>query len=294
MLAIEYSRQNDRDKGKIAIFGKFYYVIMIQNIFDFLQNTPPTAPSMIALLITVGFFVGFLNTVAGLATIISYGLFMAMGMPINIANGTTRLGVLTQFSASSYVFNKEGYLDIKLATKIGIPVAIGSFFGAQLAAYLNPKYMEITMGILLPLLAVLLLLDTKSLAKKRMSQDLTHMNIWKFLVFIIVGCYGGFTHAGVGILILFGAFFMLGVDLVKANALKQFAVLIYTPIALTIFISHGQVNWPVAIIYAIGNMAGGYTASKVAIRFGSKFIKIAVTIMVFTMSFWLLYKNITG
>lgn len=267
---------------------------MIQDILDFLQNTPPTAPSMIAVLISVGFFVGFINTVAGLATTITYGLFMAMGMPINIANGTTRLGVLTQFAASSYVFNKEGYLDIKLATKIGIPVALGSLGGAELAAYLNPKYMEIVMGVLLPLLAVLLLIDTKKLTKKRENQDLSKMNVWKFLVFVIVGCYGGFTHAGVGILILFGSFFMLGIDLVRANALKQFAVLIYTPIALTIFIIHGQVNWPVAIIYAIGNMAGGFVASKIAIRFGAKFIKIAVTIMVFTMSFWLLYKNITG
>lgn len=274
------------------LWVSFITSTMIENILDFLQNTPPTAPSMIAVLITVGAIVGFINTVAGLASIISYGLFMAMGMPINIANGTTRLGVLTQFATSSYMFNRGGLLDIKLATKIGIPVAIGSFFGAELASLLNPKYMELTMGVLLPILAILLFIDTKKYAGEGGNKESLQMNIWKFLVFVIIGCYGGFTHAGVGVLIIFGSFFLFRVDLLKANALKQFAVLIYTPVALTIFIVHGQVNWPVAIIYAIGNMIGSFVASKVAIRFGSKFIKISISIMVFTMSAWLLYKNI--
>ena len=52
---------------------------------------------MIILLICCGAFVGFINTIAGMATALSYGLFMMMGLPINVANGTTRVGVLLQF-----------------------------------------------------------------------------------------------------------------------------------------------------------------------------------------------------
>ena len=68
---------------------------------------------MIILLICCGAFVGFINTIAGMATALSYGLFMMMGLPINVANGTTRVGVLLQFLTTSAIFKKEGYLDMK-------------------------------------------------------------------------------------------------------------------------------------------------------------------------------------
>jgi uncharacterized membrane protein YfcA len=70
-----------------------------------------------------------------MATIISYALFMAMGMPINIANATTRIGVLAQFSVTSAVFRKEGYLDLRLATKVGIPVGHWGIFGSRICCF---------------------------------------------------------------------------------------------------------------------------------------------------------------
>ncbi|MCF0165149.1 MAG: sulfite exporter TauE/SafE family protein [Bacteroidales bacterium] len=265
---------------------------MFSQISDFLANTPLWTPQMIAILIGVGAFVGFINTIAGLATAISYWLFMAMGMPINIANATTRFGVLMQFSATSAIFKKEGYLDLKVATKVGIPVAIGAFAGAELAAYLPAGITEIVMAVMLPLMVVLLLIDKKKVEKKFSFTGSTEMTPLKYVVFTLIGIYGGFTHAGVGLLIMFGSFIFLGLDMIRSNAIKQFAVVIYTPIALLIFALHGQINWPVAIIYSVGNIIGGIIASKVAIKWGERFIKISVGVVVITMSLWLIFKNI--
>lgn len=286
MFAIHFFCQIDTQSTIFATFD----AIMLTSIVDFLQNTPITSPSMITVLITVGAIVGFINTVAGLATAITYFLFMSMGMPINIANGTTRVGVLAQFAVSSFIYKKNGNLNLKNAVKIGVPVAIGSIFGAELASVLNPKILEIVMAIMLPMLAILLFIDTKKGATRKSGDDFKVTPLI-FCVFILIGAYGGFTHAGVGILILFASFFLLGMDLVEANGIKQFAVLIYTPLALSVFIIHGQVNWPVAIIYAIGNVIGSYIASKVALKYGVKFIRAIVTIVVFTMSAWLIYKQ---
>ena len=112
---------------------------MFSAIGDYLLYTDPFSPSMITILVMVGFFVGFINTLAGMATVLSYALFMSMGMPINVANGTTRVGVLSQFAVSTLIFKRGGYLDINTGTKVGIPVAIGSVIGAQLVAVLNPR-----------------------------------------------------------------------------------------------------------------------------------------------------------
>ena len=286
---------------------------MIENFTNYIQTADPLSAGMISLLIGVGIFVGFVNTLAGMATALSYALFMAMGMPINVANGTTRVGVLAQFAVSSVMFKKSGYLDTKLATKVGIPVAIGSLAGAQAAAVLNPSVMEIAMGVMLPIMAIMLLYSqhrrskadasstanstTRSTASSTAAISSTAaaksqaFSAAKFIAFMFIGAYGGFTHAGVGILIIFGSFYLLGLDILRANGIKQFAVVIYTPIALTIFILHGQVNWPVALIYSIGNVTGAILASRYAVKWGAKAVNYIIAIAVFAMSFWLIYKN---
>ena len=263
-------------------------------IGDFLLNTSIYSPKMLSVLILTGILVGFVNTLAGMATALSYALFMAMGMPINVANGTSRVGVMAQFAVSSVLFRKNGFLDIGQASKVGIPVAIGSLAGAQLAALVNPSIMEVLMGVLLPIMAILLLANqnrNKTTGHPLPVTFKTKFGPLRFLAFILIGMYGGFTHAGVGILIIFGSVYLLGLDLIRANGIKQFAVVMYTPLALAVFIWYGQVNWPVAIIYAVGNVTGAVIASKVAVKWGVVFINYIIASAVFIMSFWLIYKQ---
>ncbi|PKP00123.1 MAG: hypothetical protein CVU13_01015 [Bacteroidetes bacterium HGW-Bacteroidetes-8] len=267
---------------------------MLKNIADFLLNADPFSIEMITILVVTGFVVGFINTLAGMASSLSYALFMAMGMPINVANGTTRFGIFSQFLVNSILFKKKGLLDIKLAVKVGIPITVGSLIGAYFAAMVNPRAMEIVMGVMLPILAALLLYNQSrgGVIKKVAEESIKkRFGAFHFVTFIIIGVYGGFTHAGVGILILFGSIYLLGLDMLRSNGIKQFAVLMYTPLALGIFIWYGQVNWPVALIYAIGNVAGGVIASKMAFKWGVKIINYVVAIAVFGMSFWLIYKQ---
>lgn len=271
----------------------------MEHLLEYLHTAPLSDPGILGIIIFTGFLVGFVNTVAGMATAVSYALFMSMGMPINVANGTTRFGVLSQFLVSSIIFKKKGYLDLNTGTRVGVPVAIGALLGAELAAVLRPHIIEVIMGILLPVMAVLLFIDTGALSRRRQAAEsgsaknngTRPFRWWKSLAFVLVGIYGGFTHAGVGLLIIFGSFFMLGLDMLRANAIKQFAVVIYTPIALAVFIWHGQINWPVALIYAVGNIAGGVAGSYASIKGGARFIRICVAAAIFIMSFWLLYKQ---
>lgn len=264
---------------------------ILYSIGDFLSSTPYWRLEMVAVLVGVGAFVGFVNTVAGMATVISYSLFMAMGMPINIANATSRVGVLLQFSTNSFIFKREGLLDLSLAVKVGIPIALGAIVGAEMASYLPVHVIEIATGVLLPLVGLMLFVDKKRLMVRFHIDSQPRINIWKYLLFFVLGIYGGFTHAGIGLLVIFASFLFLGQDLMHANAIKQLTTVIYTPVALTIFALHGQINWPVALIYAVGNVIGGVLASKVAIYWGEKFLKVSVLVVVVVTSCYLIYKQ---
>ena len=50
----------------------------------------------IVLLILSGVVVGIINTLAGGGSVISMSLFMAMGLPVGVANGTNRIAVVMQ------------------------------------------------------------------------------------------------------------------------------------------------------------------------------------------------------
>ncbi len=247
---------------------------------------------MITILIGVGALVGFINTVAGGATAISYMLFMGMGMPANEANGTTRLGVTLQFLTSSIIYNSKGYLDLKRATMVGIPVALGSIGGAQVASSINVQAFEIALACALLIMLFLMFYDAQRFLQEQ-PDKLSRKITWKiWLIYLVIGFYGGFTHIGVGIFILIASVLLLGYGLQRANAVKQYAVLLYAPLAMLVFALHGQVHWEIAAIYSIGNVVGAMVATKVAISWGANFIRWSVAFVILVFAGYLLYKNI--
>lgn len=265
----------------------------MNQLFDFLQNSDVLSLPIICILIVVGAIVGFINTISGGATAISYALFMAMGMPITMANGTTRLGVTMQFATTSIVFSRKGILKKHDALQVGVPVALGAIGGAQVASTISPHIFEIILACFLFIMLLLLVFDAKRFLSQQDSASRNdRISVWKTLLFVAIGFYGGFTHVGVGLMILFASVLVLKTDLLHANGIKQLAVVLYTPLALITFALNGQVNWPVAIIYGIGNVLGGYIGSKKAISWGTNFIRWFTIVIISIFASFLLIKNI--
>ncbi len=265
----------------------------MSQLFDFLQNSNVLSLPIICILIVAGAIVGFINTISGGATAISYALFMAMGMPISMANGTTRLGVTMQFATTSFIFNRKGILRRRDALHVGLPIALGSIGGAQVASNISPHVFEIILACFLIIMLFLLVFDAKRfLAQQGNGLQDGKISVWKTLLFVAIGFYGGFTHVGVGLMILFASVLVLKTDLLHANGIKQFAVVLYTPLALITFALNGQVNWPVALIYGIGNVIGGYFGSKKAISWGTNFIRWFTIVIISIFASFLLIKNI--
>ena len=67
------------------------------------------------------------------------------------------------------------------------------------------------------------------------------------LLFVGVGFYGGFVQAGVGFLVLGVTVLACGYDLVRANSIKVLVILVYTAVAVPIFILGDQVWWGPAV-----------------------------------------------
>lgn len=232
-------------------------------------------------LIGAGILCGFINTLAGSGSLISLPLLMFMGLPANVANGTNRIAILFQNIVGVSSFKQQKVLKIKDGIWLAIPAVVGSLIGAILAVNLTETIMTRVIGGLLVFMFFMILFKPDAWIKGQAGLISSKPTWWQILIFFGIGIYGGFIQAGVGFFLLAGLVLGAGFDLVKANAIKLLIVLLYTPFALAIFIFNDQVYWVAGLILAIGNMLGAFIASRFAVSWGAKFVRIMLLVIVF-------------
>lgn len=234
---------------------------------------------IILILLISGLVVGFLNTLAGGATIISMAVFMSCGLPIIQAAGTNRIAVLMQNIVSTFMFRRQKLIDLNHAFKLSIPILIGTLIGTQFTMHItNGLYSVFFIGGVL-FLGIMLIVSP--LTKKNIeytSPKQTTPLLW--ILLFLAGIYSGSIYVGVGY--IFIAIFVVGygVDLIRANALKGFMAMILTPVSLLLFIYHSEVNYQYGLVHGLGNIAGAYVGSHYAKRLGVGFIRIVLIVMI--------------
>lgn len=236
--------------------------------------------SEITALITSGLFVGFINTLAGGGTIISISLLMFMGLPAGIANGTNRIAVVIQTFVAVASFRKQKLLDFRKGIILGIPTVLGSIAGAVVAVDLNERVIEKSIAFVMVFISFFIIYKPQKWIKGQPELTDKPVSILLLLAFFLIGAYGGFIHIGVGYLMIAAAVFGVGYDLVRANAIKNFLVLLYAPFTLLVFILSDQVNYSYGLVHSIGNVIGAYLATRFAVKWGSGFVMWIILLVV--------------
>lgn len=248
--------------------------------WDFLQHLDISSWQIISLLIISGFFVGFINTVAGNGTIISFSLFMGLGLPANFANGTIRLGVVLQTLAATLYFKKHNFLAMRKGLVLAVPTTAGSVLGAQVAVSIDRELFRLILGFVLIVMLFLMFYHPEKWLRGRGDAARKKTGFLQVFVFFLIGLYGGFIHIGVGLFMLAALVLMCGYDIAKANALKVFLVLIYSPFTLAVFMISGQIDYRMGLVAASGNIFGALAASRFAVTRGAGFIRWFVAVVI--------------
>jgi uncharacterized membrane protein YfcA len=230
----------------------------------------------VALLVS-GTLVGIINTLAGGGSIITMTMFMAFGLPIQIANGTNRIVVLMQNLAATVTFIRKKSFNINHGLLLSIPVIIGNIAGAFASHLMNDWVFKICFGVILLVILVYLLFDSKIKLKEGKNFEIKPLHYFWFL---LIGFYGGFIYIGIGYLILAIALWLMRMDLVTANAIKGFVILLATPFSLAVFMYMGEVSYLFGIVHGVGNMIGSFLASHYMANWGKTFIKIFIAVIV--------------
>lgn len=226
---------------------------------------------IVVLLIASGILVGIINTLAGGGTILTISLFTAMGLPITMANGTNRIAVVLQNLTASLTFIRKRMLDVKAGLLLSIPTIIGNVAGSMMATQLDEKIFKICMGVVLAIILIYMIFDRH---RTPHGGHALKLNPWHYVWFFLIGFYGGYIYIGLGYLVLAITIWTLHLDIVTANILKGFVILVSSPFSLVVFMWNGQVDYAFGLLHGLGNIIGAFLASHYAIGWGVRFVRL--------------------
>jgi len=238
------------------------------------------SPEEAVLLLAVGLVSGFINTLAGGGSMLTFPALMMTGMPADLANGTNRVAVLAQSITGAKGFDQAGKLDRGALVGIIVPTVLGAGLGAAMASVLPNTWLK---PILLTVMAIVALsLLVPSGTKPIESDKLPAGGVIAWLALFGAGLYGGFIQAGVGFILVAIVSGVLHYDLLRSNALKLVCTSIFSGVALIIFALQGQVLWLTGIVLALGSVLGALASVRFAINVDESVLRSILVIMVLT------------
>jgi len=241
-------------------------------------------PVQIIVVLASGLAAGFINTMAGGGSFLTLVALDFAGLPATMANGTNRVAVEVGAILSVLGFRSKGASNFRKGLHFAVPAFFGSIAGALIASRMPDDLFKKVVAVAMLLMLFNLLFDSKRWLKNRTITLTPIRRAAVYLVFFLIGIYGGAIQAGVGFIFIAVLVLLAGQDLVSTSFYKVFCVSIYTLVALLIFALNGQVNWVLGGILAIGNGTGGWLASRLAVERGEKLVRVVLMVMLAVMS----------
>ena len=236
------------------------------------------------LLIIVGFFAGIINTLAGGGSLFTLPVLIFLGLPPSVANGTNRIVIVIQSLGGTLGYQSKKINTFPFPIYLGVTASIGSLIGAQIALQLNGAIFNRILAVIMLIVGLLILIRQNSLSSNLPERLTGKYLIYAVLGFFIIGIYGGFINAGIGIVIMIFLNRLNRLSLVKTNATKVLVVMIYSTVALIFFAFNDAVNWKLGLLMALGTLFGAWWASRWSVRKGDRVIRIAMLLTIFIMS----------
>lgn len=233
------------------------------------------------LLVIIGVAGSFINVMAGGGSLITMGTMIALGIEPTVANGTNRLGILTAAISATRSFYKEGVINIRRSILFGLCTVPGSIAGALWASKIDNILFQKILGVIMLLVTITLFIPKKSGDNNRKS-----ILIYPFLA--VIGIYGGFIQAGVGILMMAAFRHLQKIPLTEVNVQKMVITLLFTIPALIVFAATGKINWKYAGAIALGNWIGAQLAVKLSVKKGDSVVKVTLSLVIILMAVKLL------
>ena len=237
------------------------------------------APWKHGVVLAVSVAAGFVNSIAGGGSLLTFPTLVWVGVPPVAASATNTVGLWPGNLGGVFGFRRH-LPERSLIVLFGLPSLAGGIIGAVLLLR-TPQHVFEGLAPVLVFLATVLLAAQERVAKRITGGGLAGERRPAYaaaaVVFqLLVGIYGGFFGAGIGIMML-AALAILGLtDIHQMNGLKNVLTTGINGVAAVYFAAKGAVLWTDAALMAAGSVAGGVAAAVAAQRLGRRLVRQAV------------------
>jgi uncharacterized membrane protein YfcA len=218
--------------------------------------------------LAAGLGAGVLTSTVGVASLLSFPVLVAVGLPPVVANASNTVGMTPAGLSGSFGYRSELREHPRVTAAVILTCALGSVGGAALLLALPAGVFEAVVPWLI--LFTCLLVGASPRLNRWLRRHADGESEQRHLMSpvttffaTVTGVYGGYFGAGSGVMMM--AVLGLGTDLEFriVNALKTLAVMAANAIATAIFVVIADLDWAAVGLLASGSVVGGYVGSHI-------------------------------
>lgn len=228
------------------------------------------------------FLGGFVDAVAGGGGLISLPAYLIVGLDPIQAIGTNKFSASCGTMVATMRYSRCGYIQWRGMLPVVVMALIGSWIGARLALMVENDLFKIIMLVILPITAVFVL-NKRALSKYRIPFAVRKTIAVISILALFMGVYDGFYGPGTGTFLMLMLVCIARLKLERAVGTTKVINLSTNIASLSVFLVHGKVSFPLALVAALFGIAGNYIGAKYFTKMGSGFVKplIIIVLLIF-------------
>jgi uncharacterized membrane protein YfcA len=228
-----------------------------------------------------GMAAGFMNTIVGAGSLITFPLLLAVGYPPVIANVSNTVGLIPGSVSGAFGYRREleGQRDRLL--RLCVAGGLGGLSGGLILLAMPEAVFEGVVPFLIALACVLVLLQpsvSRRLERRATGTGPAKADVGPALLvgIYLSGVYGGYFGAAQGVLLLGLLGIGLNEHLQRVNAAKNVIAATVNTVPAILFVLIADVSWQVALLLGAGSVLGGQIGAKVGRKMPAAALRAAV------------------
>lgn len=234
--------------------------------------------------IAAGLGADILTSTVGVASLLSFPVLIALGIPPVVANASNTLGLLPGALSGAFGYWRE-LREVPCHQLVAVVVicAVGAIGGAALLLALPSRVFASAAPWLI--LFTCLIVGVQPWISRWLRARSGHphglrrsMSPATTAFTALTGVYGGYFGAGAGVMM--AAVLGLGTDLAvkNINALRTVALLAANVIATVIFVFVADLDWLAIGLLAAGSLVGGYVGARIGRKMPPSVFRVLVVV----------------
>ena len=246
----------------------------------------------------VGLIAGFVDAIAGGGGLIMLPGLLFTGLPVSSAIATNKLCGTFGSLTSSAKFAQSKQVNWRACALMGLPVALGAYFGSRSIDRLPSAWAEPVVIVLIATITVFVLLNpefgTARSAASTQPMAPKQQIALSLIAALAIGFHDGFFGPGTGIFLVFALISIWPLDFLQATGSAKVLNLVANAVALATFAIAGNIQYDKGICGAAGVMTGSFMGASFATKKGTKLIKPIFIVVTTALVGKLLFEYATG